>query len=128
MQGVIDALSNATRETVRQLNSRMIIMGDCMSVQRQFELNVDKVHTNTSYLDLAYMHFKPYGASFVLYKTSIFSAVSLVSSGFVPPSFLIPNQLTADVKDFTAEEIQRGSKLTPANQVSFEVVNYEVRF
>ena len=98
-----------------------------MNIQRQFEIIVDKVRNYTSYLDLAYMHLKSYRASFVSYKTSMYSAVFSLSSGFVPPNLLTPDQLAAIVEEFTAEEIRRGTKLTPAIQVGFEATYYEVR-
>ena len=98
-----------------------------MSIQRQFEIIVDKVHNYTSYLDLADMHLKSYRASFVSYKTSMYSAVSSLSSGFVPPNFLTPDQLAAIVEDITAEEIRRGTKLTPATPVGFEALYYEIQ-
>ena len=124
---VIDARLNATGETIRPLDSRLIIMSNCMSIQRQFEIIVDKVHNYTSYLDLAYMHLKSYRASFVSYKTSMYSAVSSLSSGFVQPNFLTPDQLAAIVEDLTAKEIRRGTKLTPAIHVGFEATYYEVQ-
>ena len=49
------------------------------------------------------------------------------SSGFVPPNFLTSDQLAAIVEDLTAEEIRRGTKLTPAIQVGFEDTYYEVQ-
>ena len=55
------------------------------------------------------------------------SAVSSLSSGFVPFCFLIPDELAAIVDDITAEEIRRGTKLTPAIQVDFEATYYEVQ-
>ena len=127
LRHVIDARLNATGETIRQLDCRLIIMSNCMSIQRQFEIFVDKVHNYTSYWDVAYMHLKSYRASFVSYKTSMYSAVSSLSSGFVPPNFLTPDQLTAIVADLTAEEIRRGTKLTPAIQVGFEATYDEVQ-
>ena len=72
-------------------------------------------------------HLKSYRASFVSYKTSMFSAVSSLSSWFVPPNFLTPDQVAAIVEDLTAEEIRRGTKLTPAIQVGFEATYYEVQ-
>ena len=57
----------------------------------------------------------------------MYSAVSSLSSGFVPPNFLKPDQLAAIVEDLTAEEIRRGTKLTPAIQVGFEATYYEVQ-
>ena len=90
IRDVIDARLNATEEAICQLNSRLIIMSNCMSIQRQFEIMVDKDHNYMSYLDLAYMHLKSYHASSVSYKTSMYSAVSSLSSGFVPPNFLTP--------------------------------------
>ena len=127
LRDVIDARLNATGEAICQLDSRLIIMSNCMSIQRQFEIIVDKVHNYTSYLDLAYMHLKSYRASFVSYKTSMYSAVSSFSSGFVPPNFLTPDQLAAIVEDLTAEEIRRGTMLTPAIQFGFEATYYEVQ-
>ena len=57
----------------------------------------------------------------------MYSVVSSILSGFVPPSFLTPNQLAAIVKGLTEEEICRGTKLTPAIQVEFEATIYEVQ-
>ena len=57
----------------------------------------------------------------------MYSAVSSLSSGFVPPNFLIPDQLAAIVEDLTIEEIRRGTKLTPAIQVGFEATYYEIQ-
>ena len=127
LRDAIDARLNATGETIRQLNSRLIIMSNCMFIQRQFDIILDKVHNYTSYLDLAYMHSKSYRASFVSHKTSMYSAVSSLSSGFVATNFLTPVQLAAIVEDLTAEEIRRGTKLTPAIQVGFEATYYEVQ-
>ena len=93
LRDVIDALLKATGEEIRQLDSQLNIMSNCMSIQHQFEIIVDKVHNYTSYLNLACMHLKSYRASFVWYKTFMYSAVSSLSSGFVPPSFLTPDQL-----------------------------------
>ena len=98
LRDVIDAHFNATGEAICQLDSRLIIMSNCMSIQRQFEIIVDKVHNYTSDLDLAYMHLKIYPASFVSYKTFMYSAVSSLSSGFVPPNFLTPDQFAAIVE------------------------------
>ena len=56
----------------------------------------------------------------------MYSAVSSFLSGFVPSSFLTPDQLAAVVKDLTEEEIRRGTKLTPAIQVGFEATFYEI--
>ena len=125
LRDVIDARLNATGEAIRQLDSRLIIMSNCMSIQRQFEIIVDKVPNYTSYLDLAYLHLKSYRASFVSYKTSMCSTVP--SYGFVPPIFLTPDQLAAIVEDLTAEEIRGGTKLTPAIQVGFEAAYYEIQ-
>ena len=127
LRDVIDARLNATGEAIRQFDSQLIIMSNCMSIQRQFEIIVDKVHNYTSHLDLAYMYLKTYRASSVSYKTCMYSAVSWLSSGFAPPSFLTPDQLAAIVEDLTAEEIRRGTKLTPAIQVDFEATYYEVQ-
>ena len=102
-------------------------MSNCTSIQRQFEIIVEKVHNYTSYLDLAYMHLKSYPSSSVPYKTSMYSAVSSRSSGFASPNFLTPDQLAAIVEDHTAEEIRRGTKLTRAIQVGFEATYYEVQ-
>ena len=55
LRDVIDARLSATGETIRQLDSRLINMSNCMSIQRQFQIIVDKVHNYTSYLDLAYV-------------------------------------------------------------------------
>ena len=126
IRDVIEARLNATGEAIRQLDSRLIIMSNCMSIERQFEIIVDKVHNYTSYLALAYMHLKSYRASFVSYKTSMYSAVSSLSSGFVAPNFLTPDQLAAIVEDFNGEEIPRSTKLTSAIQVGFEATYYEV--
>ena len=57
----------------------------------------------------------------------MYSAVSWLFSGFVPTKFLTPDQLVAIVGDLTAEEIRRGTKLTPAIQVGFEATSYEVQ-
>ena len=57
----------------------------------------------------------------------MYSAVSSLSSGFVPPNFLTPDQLAAIVEDLTAEEIRQGTKLTPAIQVGFEATYYEIQ-
>ena len=57
----------------------------------------------------------------------MYSAVSSLSSRFAPASFLIPNQPAAIVDDLTAEEIQRGTKLTLAIQVGFEAAHYDVQ-
>ena len=73
------------------------------------------------------MHLKSYCASFVSYKTSMFSAVSSFSFGFFPLKFLTPHQLAAIVEDLTAEEIRWGTKLTPAIQIGFEDTYYEVQ-
>ena len=127
LQDVFDALLHATGEAIRQLDSRLIIMSSCMSTQRQLEIIVGKVHNYTSYLDLAYMHFESYRGSFLSYKTSMYSAVSSLSSGFVPPNFLTTDQLASIVEDLTAEEMRRGTKLTPEIQVGFEVTYYEVQ-
>ena len=127
LRDVTDARLDATGGAIRQLDSRLIIMSICMSIQRHFETIVDKDHNYTSYLDLAYMHLKSYCASFVSNKTSMYSAASSLSSGFVPPNFLTPDQLAAIVEDLTGEEIRRGTKLTPAIQVGFQATYYEVQ-
>ena len=57
----------------------------------------------------------------------MYSAVSSLSFGFVPPSFLTPDQLAAIVEDLTAEEMHRGTKLTPASQVGVKAIYYEVQ-
>ena len=57
----------------------------------------------------------------------MYSAVSSLCSGFVPPNFLTPDQLAAIVEDPTAEEIHRGTKLTPAIQVCFQATYYKVQ-
>ena len=44
LRDVIDARLNATREAIRQFDSRLIVMSNCMSIQRQFEIIADKVH------------------------------------------------------------------------------------
>ena len=73
------------------------------------------------------MHLKSYFASFVSYRTSMYSTESSLSSGFVPPSWLALNHLAVIVADLTAEEIRRGMKLTPVIQVGFEAAYYEVQ-
>ena len=127
LQHVIDAHLNATGEAIRQIDSHLINMSNCMSTQRQFENIVDNVHNYTSYWDIAYMHLKSYRASFVPYKTSMYSAVSSTPSEFVPPSLLTPDQLVAIVEDLTAQGIRRGTKLTPAIQNGFEAIYYEIQ-
>ena len=52
LRDVIDARLNATGEAIRQLDSRLIIMSNCMSIQRHFEIIVDKIHNYTSYWTL----------------------------------------------------------------------------
>ena len=53
LRDVIDARLNATGEAIRQLDSRLITMSNCMNIQCQFEIIVDKVHNYTSYLVFA---------------------------------------------------------------------------
>ena len=127
LRDVVECRLNATGEAIRHLGSTIHRLRDCINLNRNFELVVDKVHNYTSFLDLAYLHLKSFRASFVSYKTSMYSAVSSLSSGFVPPNFLTPDQLADIVKDLTAEEIRRGTKLTPAIQVGFEATYYEVQ-
>ena len=127
LHDVVNIRLNATGEAIRELSTSLNKMGMCLDLNRQFQLVEDKVHNFTSFLDLAYMHLKSYRSSFVSYKTSLYSAVSSLSSGFVPPSFLTPHQLGSIVKDLTEEEIRRGTKLTPAIQVGFEATYYEVQ-
>ena len=127
IRDVIDARLNATRETIRQFDSQLTIMSNCKSIQRQFDIIVDKVHKYTSQLDLAYMHSKSYRASFVSNKTSMYSAAASLYSGFVSPSLITADQLAAIVEDLTTEEIRRGTKLTLATQVGFEATYYEVQ-
>ena len=57
----------------------------------------------------------------------MYSAISSLSSGFVPLSFLTPDQLAAIVKDLTKEKIGRGTKLTSAIQVGFEATYYNIQ-
>ena len=57
----------------------------------------------------------------------MYSALATLSSRFVPTSFLTFDQLTAIFKDLTAEEIRRGTNLTPTVQVGFEATYYEVQ-
>ena len=54
----------------------------------------------------------------------MFSAVSSLSAGYVPPSFHAPYKLDAIVEHLTTEEIQQDTKLTPAIQVGFEATYY----
>ena len=127
LQNVIDAHLSTTRETVRQLHYQLSNMSNCMSIQRQFGLIPDKLHNYTSYLDLAHMHLESYRASFVSYKTSMYSVVSSLSFGFVPLSFLTPDKLLATVRDLTVGEIRRGTKLSPGIQTRFEANSYEIQ-
>ena len=113
LRDVIDARLSATGETLRQLNSQLSNMSICMSIQRQFELILGKVHTYTSYMDIAYTDLKIYRASFVSHNISMLAQCPSFF-GFIPPSFLTSNQPSANVKDLTAEEIQRVTKLTPS--------------
>ena len=99
LRDVVDVRLNAT-EAIRQLDSRLIITSNCMSMQRQFESIVDKVHNYTSYLDLAYMHLKSYCASFVSYKTSMHSAVSSLSSAFFHQISSHPTNLPQSSRTF----------------------------
>ena len=124
---ITDAPLTATGEAVHQLSSQLNVMGERMGVQPYFELIVDKVAKYTSYLDLPYTHSKSYRTSFVSCKRSVYSAFSSLSSAFVPPSFFTPNYLAAIVVFHTAEEIQRGSRLTPAITVGFEATYNEVQ-
>ena len=57
----------------------------------------------------------------------MYSAVSSLSSVFVPSIFLTHDQLAAIVEDLTAEDIRRGTKLTPVVQVGFEATYNEVQ-
>ena len=57
----------------------------------------------------------------------MYSAVSSLSSGFVPPSFLTSKKLAAIANDLTAEEIRRGTKLIPVFQVGLETTYYVVQ-
>ena len=98
LRDVINARLNATGETIRQLNSRLIVMSNFNSIKRQIEIIVDKVHNYTSYLNRAHMHLKSYRASFVSNNTSMYSAVSSLSSGFVPPNFLTPTNLLQSLR------------------------------
>ena len=121
LRDVISARLNATGAAVRQLKCQLNIMGDCMfSVQCHFDSIAGKSHKYTYYLDLAYNHLKTYPVSLVSYKTSLYSAVSSVSSGFAPSIYLNPNQLAAIVDYPTAEVIHRGTKFTSVPQVGFE--------
>ena len=123
----MDARLNANGKAIRELNLQFSLLHTRLSLQTHFELVVTRVHIYTSYFDLVYVHVRYCRASFVSYKTSMYSAISSFSSGFVQPSFLTADQLAAIVKKVTKEEIRRGTKLTPAIQVGFEVTYYEVK-
>ena len=127
LREVVDHHLNATGEAIRQLSSHLKAFKACMSVNRNFQFLVEKTQNYTSYLDVAFLHLKSFRAAFVSYKTSMYSAVSSLSSGYVPPSFLTPDQLAAIVEDLTDEEIRRGTKLTPAIQVGFEATYYKFK-
>ena len=63
LRDVIDARLSATGDAVRQLDSQFSNTSNCMSIKRQFQFIVDKVHNYKSYLNLAYMHLNSYRAS-----------------------------------------------------------------
>ena len=57
----------------------------------------------------------------------MYSTVSSLCSGFVPPSCLSPGHLAVIVADFTTEEVRRGLELTLIIQIGSEVAYYEVQ-
>ena len=50
-----------------------------------------------------------------------------LSSDFVLPNFLTPDQLAANVENFFGKEIRKITKLTPGIQVGFAATYYEVQ-
>ena len=55
------------------------------------------------------------------------SAVPSLPSGFVPPSFLTPNQPAAIVEDPTDEEIRRVKNLTPPFKLVLRLLTMELK-
>ena len=127
LRDVIDACLSARGEAVREFKSQLNKMKNCKSIQSQFELIADRAHIYTSYLDLDFMLLKSCRASFVSSKTFMRCAAFSLSSEFVPPCFLTPNQLAAFVEHLTMEEILRGTKLTPAIKVGSRALYYGIR-
>ena len=84
-------------------------------LKKKFELIVDNVPICPLHLCFDFIFLEPNRASFVSYRNSLYSAVSSISSRFVPPSFL------------TGKEIPRWTKKTSARQVGLETVLHIVR-
>ena len=80
-----------------------------------------------SQIGTLYTHFKAFRAAFYAHRNNFFSITSPLATRHITPQFRLPTQLATIVQVLAAEEFRKGSKLTPAMPLGFEVIYYELQ-
>ena len=80
-----------------------------------------------SQIGTLYTHFKAFRAAFYAYRNNFSSIISSFATGPITPQLLLPTQLARIVQELAAEEVRKGSKLTPALPSGFEAIYYELQ-
>ena len=76
---------------------------------------------------ILYTQFIDFRAAFYANRNNFLSIISSLATGHITPQFLLPTQLATIVQELAAEEIRKGSKLTPAIPSGFEAIYYELQ-
>lgn len=80
----------------------------------------------TNYLLLVHTNIKAYHAGVVGYEYSIYSALNILSKGFLSPSLITPDQLQAVLIEVVQEEALKNSHFQPALSVQNLASYYEL--
>ena len=127
MRDVVENRFTAMSKILDQLTRSLNFFDHLVVHIKHFSNLVFEVEKYTSYLDLVYNHLEAYRSPSVSYKTNVYSAVPSLWPGYVTPNYLTPICPAQIVHELTMEDVYRGTKLTPAIQVGYEAMYYEVQ-
>ncbi len=127
VKNVMNENFQRTQNNILQIANAVKDINECQTRAADLHQFENELGNYATYLSAVFAHYKAFRASFYAYQTSLYSAIASLSSGFITPNILTPDQIRQVVDELTDEEVRRGTKLTPAIQVGYEATYYEVQ-
>ena len=124
-QESVERIKNDTYLRISYTLERIYTLEDafrCYQFESAYRHFLQSSQMLLSQIGTLYTHFEAFHAEFYAYRNNFFSIISSLDTGHITPQFLLPTQLATIVQELAAEEVRKGSKLTPAIPSGFEAI------
>ncbi len=107
VKNVMNENFQRTQNNILQIANAVKDINECQARAADLHQFENELGNYATYLSAVFAHYKAFRASFYAYQTSLYSAIASLSSGFITPNILTPDQIRQVVDELTDEEVRR---------------------